>query len=191
MSPTEHSENVNSVSDNDALLQIHLAEYQALTNRCTYWISIQFALLPLFLVVVGIVAQMWTSYFDRRLLLLLGMLISELIVIIWIHIGEEIYRTVVYVECKLRPLVRESASTSRTFWAYEASLAARRGRNATWEEYIMPVLCFCGLLAITVWFWPLSGKQYLWLGGALMLLGVIVAKSWTLVATRREFTKCH
>jgi len=191
MSPTEHSENDASVSDTHALLQIHLAEYQALTNRCTYWISIQFALLPLFLVVVGIVAQMWTSYFDRRLLVLVAMLISELIVIIWIHIGLEIYRTVVYVECNLRPLVRESAVTSSTFWAYETSLAARRGAYATWEEYIMPVACFCGVMVIAVWFWPLSGKQYLGLGGALILLGVIVAKSWTLVATRREFTKCH
>jgi hypothetical protein len=32
-----------------ALLQLHIAEYQALTTRASYWIVLQVGLLPIFL----------------------------------------------------------------------------------------------------------------------------------------------
>src|SRR3954464_11148890 len=48
--------------DRNALLQTHLAEYQAITMRNTYWLTLQYALFPILGAAVAVLAQMWNQF---------------------------------------------------------------------------------------------------------------------------------
>jgi hypothetical protein len=176
--------------DDEALLQIHLAEYQALTNRCSYWITVQVALLPLFLIVIGIAAQMWQAAQNRALLLWCGMIIIQLLVMSYIHIAAEIYNAVCYVECELRPAMQKVLRASPKFWRYEAFLAKRRRKGPIWEEYILPC-CDVGAIGLIIsLFRPCYRMDYIALGMNLTLLAMILVNTWKLVRIRRQLTQC-
>lgn len=178
------------VLDGGATLQVHLTEYQSLTSRCNYWISIQFALLPLFLAVVGIVAEMWKSALNRGLLLWGGMLVIQVITLIWVQLGLEIYNAVLYMECELRPLVGRPSSAAQHLWGYEAFLARQRSRAPRWEEFGMVVGNLIAIALIAAFRLPLSGRDWLGLGVNIVFLVSNVVLSWQLISTRLVFTKC-
>ena len=117
MSVISNTGTISGESMAQAVLQLHIAEYQNLTTRCDYWITIQVALLPLFFVVIGMVATMWSSIRHPALLAWGGLLVIEMIVINWLRIGAEIYNAVTYVECELRPLIRSELVTPQTLVA--------------------------------------------------------------------------
>jgi hypothetical protein len=171
-------------------LQIHLAEYQALTSRCSYWVTMQVALLPLFLIVIGIVAQMWGISQNRRLLLWCAMIIMQLLVITYLHIALEIYRAVCYIECELQPLVRAMMPSRTHFWRYEAFLAKRRRGGPIWEEYILSLCSIAAIALIASLLGPRSASDYTSLSANLVLLMLALGDTVRLVRMRRRFTEC-
>jgi hypothetical protein len=190
MSTVAINEDSGLILDAGAVLQIHVAEYQCLTSRCNYWISIQFALLPLFLVIVGIVAQMWSSSLNHALLLWGGMGTVQLIVMTWLQTGLEIYNAVFYIECELRPLVGKPAATNQRLWGYEGFLARQRSSGPRWEEYTMALGSLAGFLIVAFIRWPLSTGDWIGLGVNTLFLVVNIALSWRLVNTRLAFSRC-
>jgi hypothetical protein len=177
--------------DGQDLLQVHLAEYQALTNRCSYWITVQVALLPLFLIVIGIVCQVWGGPIDKRLLTLGSTAIVQLIIMGYLHISLEIYQAVCYMECELRPLLRATVNGSNKFWHYEAFLAQRRRKGPIWEEYILPLCDLIGIIFLTVYtFSSHAVIDYIGLSLNLTLLVLIFTDTWKLVSLRRRYTQC-
>jgi hypothetical protein len=189
--PTDDETQDNLIVLNDsALLQIHLAEYQSLTNRCNYWISVQMALLPLFLIVVGIVAQMWSGPFNRQVLLWGGMLSIQLIAMTWLQTGLEIYRVVFYLECRLRPLIGKPMMASQAFWRYEGFLAEQRSTKPLWQEYAMSLGNVLGVLSIIVFRWRLSMSDCIGLVPNTLFLIANIVYTWKLISVRRLFSKC-
>jgi len=118
-----------SGNSNNPLLDVHLAEYSALTNRVTYFITLQYLTYSIAAVVLTLVAQVWGSNnLSRQLVSWGGFLLFLLLVWAWTYTVWEIFNTAVYLEGDLRQriarLVRDDA-----FWGWESYLAAQRAKG--------------------------------------------------------------
>src|SRR5947209_15880088 len=80
--------------------QAHLNEYQALTMRNTYWITLQFACWPILLLYVALVAQVW-NVLNKSLLIWGSGVIVQVVILTWYQCGHEMYNNVVYMESQL------------------------------------------------------------------------------------------
>jgi len=129
-----------------ALIQLHVAEYNALTNRCTYRILIQFSVWGVILVYVPLVSSAWNRG-HHDLLLWFSALVMQGALAIWQENLIEIYRSIAYVENVQRPLIQEFLPDQR-FWCYEPHLARSRPKRAVWWEYLFPSLILAAILLI-------------------------------------------
>ena len=124
----------------DHLINLHIAEYSALTNRNTYYISISFTVWPslvLYLSLIGLIVRQW----NVGLMAGLAVVGSELLAIGWYYCLWENYKNACYLEAKLR---QEVASLLRSgspetpdlpaFWDYERSNDLEKGPS--WVRFI-------------------------------------------------------
>lgn len=180
-----------TVTQQAAQLQLHIAEYQALTNRCNYWMSIQVALVPLFFLVAGVCAKMW-GFLPGGLVIWGSLLVSQVIAIIWLHTTQEVYTAVTYIECQLKPRI-QTVLGSTAFWSYESFLDKKRG--------LMKLLGDCGMgmfilsalgvvIALSLHLSLSIGWNWLEIAMNVLCLGFICAQTLGLVRTRREFSRC-
>lgn len=127
-------------TDPDAVLQLHLAEYQALTNRSTYWITLQYAFWPvlaLFYTLAATVAKSlplpavaWGTVLGTCML---GQT--------YFFALSEVYNNARYIEHKLKGLIKSASSIEGDkYWLYESYLRAQRGTGVMWGEYFPVVL---------------------------------------------------
>lgn len=124
----------NPPSDVQNLSNLHIAEYQALTTRCTYWITLQYALWPILILSLSLFAQM-DNFIEREVIIWCAATVVQVIAIAYYAAMLEHYTAVCYIEQKLRPLV-EIACGHRSFWQYEPFLKGRRAQNPIlWEYY--------------------------------------------------------
>jgi hypothetical protein len=141
--------------DRDALLHVHLAEYQAITTRNTYWLTLQYALFPILGAALAVLSQMWNQ-FDRnpalstqahRIIIWLAIVIVNVIIIAHTEVGWESYDNVVYLERCLRPQIlyllpgteRERKNATLGYETYKREL---RGKGAKWWEIPGPIVSF-------------------------------------------------
>ncbi len=108
-------------------LQTHLFEYNALTTRLTYWITLQYATYAIAVAALGFVAQAWGSNFNRVQLAWAVMLLMPLLAWAFLTTTYEMLTYVVYIERYLRPKLRPLMGTN-SFWKFEQFLA-RLKRN--------------------------------------------------------------
>lgn len=123
----------SNVQENPNLIHIHIAEYQALTTRSTYWILIQSALWPMLILFITLVAQVYKES-DSRWLVWVSVVIVETVVFQYYASLLEQYRNIVYIEQRLRPLMVQTIGKT-SFWQYESWLADQRGNGPHWWEY--------------------------------------------------------
>jgi hypothetical protein len=72
------------------VLQLHLAEYEALMTRSSYLLQVQYAFWPVALVILAVAAQIWSSDKAHRWLLVWSTLIMSMVIaIVW---GDKLYR---------------------------------------------------------------------------------------------------
>jgi|GEM_PF-3930943 len=160
------------------LISLHIAEYQTLTTRGTYWITLHVALISLVPVILTAVVFIWTnSSIDRRLLF-------------W---G-------LYIEKVLRPAVNELITPSR-FWWYEPFLIKLRSSSsnpqfipALWE---FPIAIIATVLVPIILFHSYEHENSMILAGLLGWCGLILyllflafiwEKSITVRKIRAEFS---
>lgn len=167
------------------LIQLHIAEYQALTTRNTYWMTMQFALFPMLLLFMALVAQLWNSL-DHAVLLWGSALVAQLIVVVWYQAGWEQYNNVRYMERELRPSITNLLRENE-FWKYELYLRQQRSRILVWWEYPASFSSFVVLLVIAQLRRPwLALDYYAFAINALMFI-FIVWLNINLVRTRHDF----
>jgi hypothetical protein len=77
----------------ELIMGIHIAEYQALTTRCSYWITLQYAALTVILVYLSVAATLWSSSLDRRLFFWVSSLFLQVIGYFWMQTQGEQYWT--------------------------------------------------------------------------------------------------
>jgi hypothetical protein len=82
------------------LIQLHVAEYQAVTTRNTYWVTLQYALGP---ITVGafVVLVKGRSFVSGSLLSWAAAVFFDLIMLVYYGILYEIYNNTRYLECEL------------------------------------------------------------------------------------------
>src|SRR5579864_127024 len=101
-----------------ALLQSHLAEYNALTTRSTYWIAMLFGLWSLIGVILVVDAQLWKTV-DRALLLWGSLLLIEGVIVLMNATMKELYNAIRYIEHYIRPEIQMLAADANAL-GYES-----------------------------------------------------------------------
>lgn len=135
-------------------LDLHLAEYNALTMRNTYWITLQYAVYAIAGAYVGLAFQARSTVpFDT----LLWGSAMVLLLLAWglLQIQYEIFSNVEYLETKLKPKILELIPGHRC-WDYESFLAERRSSGFVrfeWKYGLLLVFLFAMILiaALIIW----------------------------------------
>ncbi len=190
------------------LIQPHIAEYEALMTRATYFITIMAGIWPLVLIFLGVSIQFWKTQnvslnvawnnllqnHGQRAAMLWGTDAAlQIVFLAWAQILSEQYNIVRYIEFDLRRLVRR-VTRDPAFWQYEAFLTKQRGaKNSappTWME--LAVSIGAGILIVILVFvlWPVSRwKQWDWIGliANLMLFLFLLTMSVKAVRARRDW----
>ena|ERR1035437_976036 len=119
----------------DRFLQLHIAEYNALTTRSTYYITISASLVPVIVIFLALVAQMWSNPYSKHALLIwpTGVAI-QFFLLAMIANAQVQYQNIKYIEKVLRPLIGPLLQPPSGFWRYERYLSDQR-RGAQWWEY--------------------------------------------------------
>jgi len=138
---------------NQSLLQLHIAEYQMLTNRSTYYIYISttiWSILLLFFAVMVSVHQLGHVGLFRSVWLIC--FVAEFSFFAWIDNSLSQYHNIYYIEHRLRPLIF-ALTNENHFWLHEHYLAeGRKGKILWWEAYALwaspIVLCVATALRI-------------------------------------------
>jgi hypothetical protein len=167
-------------------LQVHLAEYNALTMRNTYWITLQYACWPILLLFWSCAVPLWDKVPQTLFVWICGG-VTQAVVASWCEAGHEIYSNATYIEHKLRPKIQLLLGVDQ-FWGYEPFLKVQRGNAPLWYEY-WPMLALAALLALLI-FYKRPWCPGDWLGLALYstVLAVVVQRTARLVKERRRIT---
>ncbi len=144
---------VNSGSSN--LLQVYLSEYNTLTTRNTYLITLQYSLLPVLLIYVPLIAELRKRAMNpaKRELLTWGGFAGALVLAhLWAEDLWQQFNNIHYLETRLRPAV--AALIPNQFWCYEPFLRNQRGTAFQWGEWGVPVT------ALIIFIILILDKQY-------------------------------
>ena len=171
----------------NALLNLYGAEYQALTTRNTYWLTLQYALWPILLLALGLIAQMQKDLGARRTVLFAAWMIQT-IVLAYYSATLEQYTNVNYIERELRPTIGKLINDS-SFWRYERYLKEHRGLHPTWWEGLPVLLSVGALIAAGRLNWPWAPRDYAALVAMALFAGFILKLARRCIALRKEFTQ--
>jgi len=97
--------------DRARILAAHIAEYEGLMNRCSYWMIMHFGIWAVIVAFLGLLLQAWNSV-SHTVLLWGSAMVVQAFLLIWNVIVEEQYLAVWYLESELRPRVLALAGTS-------------------------------------------------------------------------------
>jgi hypothetical protein len=172
-----------------SVVQLHIAEYQALTTRGSYWLVLQISLLPVVPIYLGLAAQVLQSgLLVKEVVVWVTVAGLELIGIVWAQIMLEHYTAVKYIEFYLRPMV-ENLVDSKMFWGYEPHLVKHRPISQRFADASIPLL---GLIVfgitLTIRFRDFSRWD---IGGVilnLMLLWLLWKQNQVAQRVRREWS---
>jgi hypothetical protein len=128
----------NSVFNKNALIQLHIAEYQALTTRVTYWLITQTSLLPIVVIYLALATQIWASNIIIREITLWVTVVGLYIIgSVWGNTMLEHYTAVDYTERYLRRMIQKEIDPKSIFWGYEPHLINNRPTPSSVEMFIV------------------------------------------------------
>jgi hypothetical protein len=133
--------------DRQAALQLHISEYQALTNRSTYYTVIGSTIWPALILFWAIIIPLWNSE-HAPYLLWVTCSVVEFALLLWAENVWEQYRNIFYIEHNLKPLIA-SLLPLGTFWDYERFLDGTRKRRPLWREAYVGWASICVLASIS------------------------------------------
>lgn len=136
---------------------IHLAEYQAIENRLTYWVTLQYAIYSVaILLLLGIV-----QYLKGNVQIWAGAAFLLFIAWAWFQTGCEMFMCVIYIEEWLRLGLQDLTHNDEIFWQFEPFMNAIRSRGFVWFEWRLGLLPPF-LLAVVVSIWLIVSKTCPW-----------------------------
>src|SRR5438045_9772047 len=140
----QHIDNRNLPENatNNTLLHLHLAEYQALNNRGSYWIVLQYGLMAVVPVYIGIACQAWNldSIKAKEAVTWATLASLQFVGLLWAMTMLQQFAIVKYQECYLRPLIMvDLKPTTDRFWGYEPHLVKRRPNSVNWGHFLSPL----------------------------------------------------
>jgi hypothetical protein len=118
-----------ALSFDEKEIDLHIAEYNALTTRSTYFINIQFVLLTALIAWIIVIGNIWNTKLEYLLnwALLIGAQLLGIInaIMIW-----ESYCIISYIENDLKPKICNIIK-NKTLWGYEPFLLKLREKKQT------------------------------------------------------------
>jgi hypothetical protein len=171
-------------------LDVHLAEYEALTSRCTSWLTLMVPIWAVLATFLTVIAAFWNSFPDHIALLWSLGVGSQLVILMWFQTIEEQYRAIFYVQRQLRPRVEKIVGISG-FWTYESYSAGRDDHLSWWGEWFSPPIFVCLLLAFGIVRWPLHPIDYAGLSVNIPLVVIQVLKTVIRVRLRRSVAEAE
>ncbi len=162
------------------LLDVHLYEYQTLTTRATYYIVMGTSTWPLIISFIGFLAtvshnlpEQESSRYGFFLFWWTGSLGAQLALIFWTFLVCEQYKTILYIETRLRPLVQNLVRTP-DFWLYEQKLRDRT-RLKKWLELQTELWMLAAILAVALYrvLWFHRFDLFDWVGLAMNLVVLV------------------
>lgn len=136
---------------NELEIDLHIAEYNALTTRTTYFINFQFILLTALFAWIILIASVWDSKFV--IIFSWGLLLgAQVIAIINAFITHEYYTIIKYIESDLKPKVIKLIKNN-SFWGYELFLINERGKknSKNWRLFFeFLAVIFSGVVIIAI-----------------------------------------
>jgi hypothetical protein len=142
---------VMSGDQQKSLLEVYLAEYQALTGRITYWIYLQYLSYSVVAVLIAVIVQAWSgNWISDSTRVWGGLLLLLFIVWSWVYATWEILNTTVYLEGSLRPKVEKLPIVTRPFWGWEPYLADQRRKGYNRYEWRFALLGFLFFIVPTI-----------------------------------------
>ena len=178
----------SALSRADSQLHVHLAEYQALTTRNTYWLTIQVALWPLLGVILGLIFQSRSILTTTQQVWVAVCAINVVVFGFYLALNES-YLASLYIEHVRRRLI-EPLVANANCWGWEAFLAGRRSEKKTvnpgWYEYtpiVFAILAYLGAFILS----PLdTWREGIVAVGAALSFEPIVQQVRGIVSTRHE-----
>ena len=172
-------------------LDLHLAEYEALTTRATNYIVMGTIIWPLMVSFVGFLAVVWehltpdqSCEYGFFIVIWCGTLGIQLALILWTFLVCEQYKLVLYIEKELRPRVSNLVG-DENFWLYERKLR-KQPRINKWFELTTDFWIFIFILAVVI-FRLITSHEFVywdWIGLSLNLAVFGVLLFWGVTAAR-------
>jgi hypothetical protein len=173
--------------DREVLALLHVAEYNAVTTRITYWLTLQIAIWSAVFVVAGLGATLLGRFSTHRTLLLCGTFgIAQMLVLIWYNVTNELFQAARFLRHDLKPEVRDSLQlSSSAFWMYEDLTARHRGFAPIWEWGPAGVAA-ASLIILFATLKPSSPAA--WVGFSLnaLLVAAMIGLAAVLTASRKQ-----
>lgn len=172
-----------------SLIQLHIAEYQALTMRNTYWITLQYFLWPILIGFIGLATQL-PNPFDPTLRIWGVVVVAQVVVVAYYASTLEQYTNVRYIETELKPSISALVGAD-SFWGYERYLAASRPFHPLfWEIWPLVLSFICVVLPIAIrWYLLFPPKWAHWGAAAFdcILCAVATISACKAIYLRRSF----
>jgi hypothetical protein len=145
-------------------IELHIAEYNALTARCTYYTNIQKIILTAGMTLVAGLIASWKVEPEYNYIFRWGILcVLQIFGIISIRLFSDEYNLIYYIESNLRPKIMELIGEEiASFWNYQAFNAKTRSKLYKRVErlaagYLEVILALFFILFIAVAEQPLWG----------------------------------
>jgi hypothetical protein len=177
-------------ADHEGIIQLHAAEYMALTTRVTYVDLFSATVWGLIVAFITIVANSWERIAARGVLVWTSVIAIQLMLIVISSFMQDHYAIVLYLETDLRRLVVESG-IDLEFWSYEKFLAKRRTSavSTPWEWTIPPL----ALVPIALALWSRWYRWHPWdclgLIASALALPILILYSVNLIKMRGKWTR--
>ena len=176
---------MEEAADKGPIVSAHIAEYEALMTRNTYWITIQFSTAPAIAIYFTLLTAIWNviSFLRladgvalQKLVLWIGILGAECFVIAGYMCLYEIYNNVRYIESHLRPEL-DKLLPNQNYWMYERFLAKHRGLGALLNEWWIVVLVFAALLLVALYARPWGKSDFFLCLASIAVSGGIIMRA--------------
>lgn len=185
----------NDSPNHESLIQVHIAEYNAITTRNVYWLVMQQNIGTLLLVSFGIVATIfpWASQKIPARYFFWGVLTAVQASFGGINfINEEIYRNVFYIENELRRTVQRlliiGSLGEEQIWQYEAFLYKRSNKRPVITDAAPTILASVALIVMGI-FSHSSWYELFFLILNMVIIVLLFGQIKRLVALRHKFEK--
>ena len=178
-------------NEKDYLLRCYISEYEMLTTRATYYITMQYSILPTVLIYIGLIAQVW-NVINRGYLIWSSMLVIQSMALLWVITQRLMYDDIQYIEECLRPAIKSIVGVN-TFLMHENFLDDKRGKSAKLPiagEYFVPMIPLFVILGLAIHrFGLLSKWEYVGIALNLVVWGYIVKSVFENAKIRSAFVK--
>lgn len=177
----------------EKIVEVHIAEYQAITSRSTSLILISSSIWPMLILLLSVIGPHWDTQRNPYLLWSICT-IGEFSLFYWAENSWQQMNNIRYIEKVLRPEL-EVALSSQRFWHYEQYLHKQRTAALQWWEAPLPwsgAILLAGVASLRVYSIAKTGIGWHSLWEALAFCGnvaffiLVVRQSRRIAALRRD-----